>query len=513
MEQNKQKLCQAFQLLGMLEEPKAETILKELVSLGDVEAKFTLAGMYLRGENGIAKNEKECIRLLKDAAENDHYEPAAGMLSAIYYEGLGTRVNYAESATYAKMVTDDETGDTEPWKGIIYNIMGLMTMAGNGITKNIPRAWHLLRYAIGLGSEDAQESLEKLQDNYPMTSDGRIDLMPRGRSKWMTFFLVMSILFFGLIAYNMWNEDYRGTAVVAGGYALVCLLTMLWVPNSVYGILAYFVIGAIGCPLYFFNAVLGSGDTESIPPAFIGTFGGAALSASFIFLSMQKRKKGCAHPWNILTKKDYDGRGPWECFTSKLLEYGEGDAFKTDAKPTQIATGLQYVFALVLVAMSGYAAWGVANADMSMDIEWNCFKNTTVYVPLCVIGFFLQFFNWTHLSYVTFWEWTDDLGKKHRERDRDMMTEIEGGFLMPLLGHLLVAPIIYGAMLYYVIMGGFALLQGVMPWVLAALTFASSYLAFRNMQKWIDRKLRFLLLPVTALFYFLIYAVIASACY
>ena len=140
MEENKKAMAQAILLLSEQKDTLAEPILKELAANGDVEAKFTLAGLYLSGGNGIVKNEAECIRLLKDAADNDNYEPAAGMLSAIFYEGLGTQVNYAESALYAKKVTDDETNDTEPWKGIVYNILGMMSATGNGITKNIPKA-------------------------------------------------------------------------------------------------------------------------------------------------------------------------------------------------------------------------------------------------------------------------------------------------------------------------------------------------------------------------------------
>ena len=165
MEENKKAMAQAISLLLEQKAPQAEPILKELAANGDVEAKFTLAGLYLSGENGIVKNEAECIRLLKDAAENDNYEPAAGKLSAIFYEGLGTQVNYAESAFYAKKVTDDETNDTEPWKGIVYNILGMMSATGNGITKNIPKAWHVFKFAIGLGAEDAEINLEKLGNN------------------------------------------------------------------------------------------------------------------------------------------------------------------------------------------------------------------------------------------------------------------------------------------------------------------------------------------------------------
>ena len=66
MEENKKAMAQAILLLSEQKVTQAEPILKELAANGDVEAKFTLAGLYLSGENGIVKNEAECIRLLKD---------------------------------------------------------------------------------------------------------------------------------------------------------------------------------------------------------------------------------------------------------------------------------------------------------------------------------------------------------------------------------------------------------------------------------------------------------------
>ena len=247
MEENKKAMAQAILLLSEQKVTQAEPILKELAANGDVEAKFTLAGLYLSGGNGIVKNEAECIRLLKDAADNDNYEPAAGMLSAIFYEGLGTQVNYAESALYAKKVTDDETNDTEPWKGIVYNILGMMSATGNGITKNIPKAWHLFKFAIGLGSADAEINLEKLGRNYPMTEDGEIDLSQKGRSKLLTFFLVICMLLSGLAFYTQYNEYSVDMLLVmlTGTFTLTCLLNLLWVPYSAYGFLVFFVVGII----------------------------------------------------------------------------------------------------------------------------------------------------------------------------------------------------------------------------------------------------------------------------
>lgn len=508
MSDNKKKLMDAFVLIGNEKDSQAVPILRELVANGDVEAKFALAGLYLMVQDGVTINEQECIRLLKDAADNDGYEPAAGMLSAIYYEGIGTRKNYAESATYAKMVTDDETGDTEPWKGSIYNILGLMSHYGKGVTKNIPKAWHLLNFAAtGLGSEDAKVNLAKLEEDYPMTAEGKIDLNRKGRSAWATFFLVISVLFSALATYMFYTEGYGLATFSVAAFCLCCLLVLFWVPYSIYGITALLLAGVVNIAFL----LLGN-NSHSIGTDFQSlAFSMLVFPSVFVHFVLLKRKKGYAHPWNILTRKEYDGRGPWEIMTSSLLAYGEGENYKTDSSQTKIANVVHYAISAALFVVAVLAAWNIAHFDFSFDIEWNCFKSPTLYGTLCFVGFFLQFFNWKHLSYKTYWKWKDpDTGKEYLERDRDMLTEVEGGFLMPLLGHVILAPMIYGALLYYLLMGGFALLQGFMPWALGILIFASVYPAHQSLGNFLDRRFRFVLIPGLGVIYFFIYYMLSA---
>ena len=508
MEENKKAMAHALSLLLEQKAPQAEPILKELAANGDVEAKFTLAGLYLSGENGIVKNEAECIRLLKDAAENDNYEPAAGMLSAIFYEGLGTQVNYAESAFYAKKVTDDETNDTEPWKGIVYNILGMMSATGNGITKNIPKAWHLLKFAIGLGSADAEINLEKLGRNYPMTEDGEIDLSQKGRSKLLTFFLVICMLLSGLAFYTQYNEYSVDMLLVmlTGTFTLTCLLNLLWVPYSAYGFLVFFVVGIIS---FIRNFISLFGDGSSLRPSTVAiTLNGLGMVSFIMLMLMQKRKTGYAHPWNILTQRPYDGRGLFETLFSYVLQYGDGEEYKSESQKTKVANILLYVVLALLGAFCLYSAWTIVNMEFDFDIEWNCFNSPRLYGTLSFIGFFLQFFNWQHFSFKTIYEWKDPYtGEKKREESKDMMDAVEGGILWPLISHVLLVPMLYGAMLYYVIMGGFAILQGIMPWLLGALCVASIYPVYNSMKRIPQRRFRFALLPVAGILYFMVYSI------
>ena len=512
MEENKKAMAQAILLLSEQKVTQAEPILKELAANGDVEAKFTLAGLYLSGGNGIVKNEAECIRLLKDAADNDNYEPAAGMLSAIFYEGLGTQVNYAESALYAKKVTDDETNDTEPWKGIVYNILGMMSATGNGITKNIPKAWHLLKFAIGLGSADAEINLEKLGRNYPMTEDGEIDLSQKGRSKLLTFFLVICMLLSGLAFYTQYNEYSVDMLLVmlTGTFTLTCLLNLLWVPYSAYGFLVFFVVGIIS---FIRNFISLFGDGSSLRPSTVAiTLNGLGMVSFIMLMLMQKRKTGYAHPWNILTQRPYDGRGLFETLFSYVLQYGDGEEYKSESEKTKVANILLYVVLALLGAFCLYSAWTIVNMEFDFDIEWNCFNSPRLYGTLSFIGFFLQFFNWQHFSFKTIYEWKDPYtGEKKREESKDMMDAVEGGILWPLISHVLLVPMLYGAMLYYVIMGGFAVLQGIMPWLLGALCVASLYPVFNLMKRIPQRRFRFALIPVAGFLFFVVYCIVVLA--
>ena len=512
MEENKKERAKAILLLSEQKVTQAEPILKELAANGDVEAKFTLAGLYLSGGNGIVKNEAECIRLLKDAADNDNYEPAAGMLSAIFYEGLGTQVNYAESALYAKKVTDDETNDTEPWKGIVYNILGMMSATGNGITKNIPKAWHLLKFAIGLGSADAEINLEKLGRNYPMTEDGEIDLSQKGRSKLLTFFLVICMLLSGLAFYTQYNEYSVDMLLVmlTGTFTLTCLLNLLWVPYSAYGFLVFFVVGIIS---FIRNFISLFGDGSSLRPSTVAiTLNGLGMVSFIMLMLMQKRKTGYAHPWNILTQRPYDGRGLFETLFSYVLQYGDGEEYKSESQKTKVANILLYVVLALLGAFCLYSAWTIVNMEFDFDIEWNCFNSPRLYGTLSFIGFFLQFFNWQHFSFKTIYEWKDPYtGEKKREESKDMMDAVEGGILWPLISHVLLVPMLYGAMLYYVIMGGFAVLQGIMPWLLGALCVASLYPVFNLMKRIPQRRFRFALIPVAGFLFFVVYCIVVLA--
>ena len=255
------------------------------------------------------------------------------------------------------------------------------------------------------------------------------------------------------------------------------------------------------------------GDDSSFRPSTVAiTLNGLGMVSFIMLMLMQKRKTGYAHPWNILTQRPYDGRGLFETLFSYVLQYGDGEEYKSESEKTKVANILLYVVLALLGAFCLYSAWTIVNMEFDFDIEWNCFNSPRLYGTLSFIGFFLQFFNWQHFSFKTIYEWKDPYtGEKKREESKDMMDAVEGGILWPLISHVLLVPMLYGAMLYYVIMGGFAVLQGIMPWLLGALCVASLYPVFNLMKRIPQRRFRFALIPVAGFLFFVVYCIVVLA--
>lgn len=121
---------------------------------------------------------------------------------------------------------------------------------------------------------------------------------------------------------------------------------------------------------------------------------------------------------------------------------------------------------LTLIA-AGFVAYLYVTADREwgFDIEWNVTKSSMMWGILSFIGFFLQFINWTDLSFKE--GWVDNEGNFWQSND--MTSEMMGSCLFPLIGHFLLIPALYGAALYYAIMGIVALFNFIIPYLAALL--------------------------------------------
>lgn len=129
------------------------------------------------------------------------------------------------------------------------------------------------------------------------------------------------------------------------------------------------------------------------------------------------------------------------------------------------------IIAAFMAVIGIYTIYSIftSGIEWGFDIDWNCFKSP-LFPILAVIGFFLQFFNWQHTSSET-WIGTKKQGDSDYkwEKSNDIMDTMFGSFVIPLLMHLLVIPCLYGAAMWYVIMGLVHVLGKASPFIISAL--------------------------------------------
>lgn len=139
------------------------------------------------------------------------------------------------------------------------------------------------------------------------------------------------------------------------------------------------------------------------------------------------------------------------------------------------------VLTVVLGLLGVYTVYTVFTTDIEwgFKINWNCFKSP-FFPVLAVIGFFLQFLNWQHMSMES---WIGTKGPNDSdykwERNHDIIESMFGGCLVPLLSHLLIIPCLYGAAMWYAIMGLVHVLGKLSPFFITALVAALIFFYYR----------------------------------
>lgn len=112
------------------------------------------------------------------------------------------------------------------------------------------------------------------------------------------------------------------------------------------------------------------------------------------------------------------------------------------------------------------------DCDLTFKAQWNIFKS-----PLGSICIFIGFI-WAMLWWGKFTHWSATPVVETRDRngtlvDRkenyDVTEQLFAKFLMPLLGHFVIEPIIYGSIIYYPIQCIVAIVGGVFPHILSIL--------------------------------------------
>ncbi len=189
----------------------------------------------------------------------------------------------------------------------------------------------------------------------------------------------------------------------------------------------------------------------------------------------------------------------------RIMLPGEGTDFEADGSSMRMYQRIGYVLTAVVAIMAAVAAWDVFNRGVDLGVEWNCFESSILYPLCCIAGFFAQFFSWQHTSFDTYHVWKDRNGREHREKSNDVSDVMFGNFMWPILSHLVLYPMLYGALFYYIIMVVIWLVEAILGVVLALLLLVALYPFYLLMRRFAECKHRIWLISAITVVYLLIY--------
>lgn len=135
-----------------------------------------------------------------------------------------------------------------------------------------------------------------------------------------------------------------------------------------------------------------------------------------------------------------------------------------------------YVVGTLITLTGAFFLYEVfADGDLTFKANWNMFKSPLGSICL-FIGFIWAMLWWgkfTHWSSTPVTEYRDKYGNVlGREENMDVMEQSFAKILMPILGHFVIEPIMYGAVIYYPIQCIIALVGSIFPYILALIVLA-----------------------------------------
>lgn len=501
---NEQKvlLNKAKELYEVGDADGALKIYEELVALGD-PFDMIEAAAFLFEKNDPKADKKAFEYVLKASKSTDK---AADFLCICYGLGRGTKTSYSEAVRYGEIAMKSIEEDII--LPATYFVLGHCYAYGKGTQKDLSKGYQLLRLAENKGLEqDVQGVLEDLCSRYPLGENGEIDLSVRKRSRLATLFIVFLLLCNIATVIGGWNLNLFGLLGISVFSVVTCILLFCWHKWGAYFLITIPIVSILSI-IYGFTEY----QTEwSFLYIMSGFFDIPLAILSLLFL--QKRRKGYAIAWNSLTNMPDDGRSSYRKVLDVFVKYGNGPEFAPNSPQTRTMKIVCYVLTAVIAVLALLAAIGIMQKKWDVGIEWNCFNNKVLYVPLCILGFFAQFFkgNWIHTSYDTYNVYKDQNGKtKKVEKENDILTIVEGHFLMPLISHLLLIPMVLGAVFYYVLMVGFAFIQSLMPYIVGLLVLASAGGVYFLLIRTLNRKYRVFFIVLISFFFFIFYSVLAT---
>lgn len=135
-----------------------------------------------------------------------------------------------------------------------------------------------------------------------------------------------------------------------------------------------------------------------------------------------------------------------------------------------------YVVASFITLTGAFFLYEVfADGDLTFKANWNLFKSPLGTICL-FIGFIWAILWWgkfTHWSSTPVTEYRDSYGNVlKREESTDLMDQSFAKIFMPFLGHFIIEPIMYGAIIFYPIQCIIALVGSIFPYILALIVIA-----------------------------------------
>lgn len=135
-----------------------------------------------------------------------------------------------------------------------------------------------------------------------------------------------------------------------------------------------------------------------------------------------------------------------------------------------------YVFAALITLAGGYLIYEVLTTDaLTFKANWNMFKSPLGSLCIC-IGFICAIIFWGkfgHWSRTPVLVTKDAFGNVEKvERDYDLIETLFWTILFPFMGHFVIEPIIYGAIIYYPIQCIIAVVGAIFPYILSLIILA-----------------------------------------
>ncbi len=134
-----------------------------------------------------------------------------------------------------------------------------------------------------------------------------------------------------------------------------------------------------------------------------------------------------------------------------------------------------YVINGLLTISGGFFIYQIiVNSDWTFAPEWNMFKSGLLGTICVIIGFILAMALWGkggHWSSTPVIEKRDSFTGRviERKEDFDITEQLFAKVLIPLLGHFVIEPLIYGALIYYPITCVIWLVGSIFPYLLSLL--------------------------------------------